>query len=73
VYSRRIQKAEVLALKQAVEADPKPSPTGKGLGKKVSAWMGKMLQKSAEGTWKVGTTVAANLLTSAIKSYYGIP
>lgn len=64
---------DVKALKQAVESDPKPAPASKTLGKKVSAWMGKMLQKSAEGTWKIGTTVAANLLTSAIKSYYGIP
>ncbi|MGD0349375.1 MAG: hypothetical protein ABSB84_03550 [Verrucomicrobiota bacterium] len=66
-----VDDAEVLALKEALKSEPKPSPTG--FGKKVSTWMGKMLQKSAEGTWKVGTTVAANLLTSAIKSYYGIP
>lgn len=73
LQEKGVEKAEVLALKQAVEADPKPSPTDKGFGKKVSAWTGKMLQKSAEGTWKMGTTIAANLLTSAIKSYYGIP
>lgn len=62
---------DLATLKQAVEIDPQPS--SKTLGKRVSAWMGKMLQKSADGTWKIGTTVAANLLTTAIKSYYGIP
>ena len=66
-----VEEAEVLELKEALKSEPKPSTSG--FGKKVSTWMGKMIQKSAEGTWKIGTTVAANLLTSAIKSYYGIP
>jgi hypothetical protein len=67
-----VEENDVVALKQAVKLDPQPSPAHKNFGKNVSAWVGKMLQKSAEGTWKIGTTVAANLLTSAIKLYYGI-
>jgi hypothetical protein len=66
-----IEEDDVLALKEAVKSEPKLLSSG--FGKKVSTWIGKMIQKSAEGTWKIGTTVAANLLTSAIKLYYGIP
>ena len=58
-------------LEGALHSDP--APTGRSFGKRVSSWVGKMIQKSAEGTWKIGTTVAANLLTTALKSYYGMP
>lgn len=66
-----IEIADLAELKEAVKSEPKT--TESGFGKKVSGWIGKMLQKSAEGTWKIGTTVAANVLTTAIKLYYGIP
>jgi hypothetical protein len=57
-------------LEVAIKGDP--PPTGKNFGKRVSAWMGKMMQKSAEGAWKVTTTVGANLLTKALEMHYGI-
>ena len=53
-------------LKTAISSDPPPE------GKKVSAWMGKMVSKSAEGGWKVATTVAGNLLTKALEAHYGM-
>jgi len=34
--------------------------------------MGKMMSKSAEGAWKVTTTVAANVLTKALEAHYGM-
>jgi len=61
---------DIEALKHAVESDPAPS-TGQPFGKKVSAWLSTMVRKSAEGTLKIATNVAANLLSTAIKTYYG--
>jgi hypothetical protein len=61
---------DVKDLKAAVQ--PEPEVSSDRFGKRVSTWMGKMVEKSAEGTWKVATGVASNVLTSAIKAYYGI-
>jgi len=66
-----VDEEDVSLLQQAVDTDPAPTQD-KPFGKKVSAWMGKMIQKSAEGGWKVATGVASNLLSGAIKSYYGL-
>lgn len=68
-----VEEDEIGTLENAIKSDPIPSRSNKTLGKKVSAWLGKMLQKSAEGTWKIATTAAADLLTRAINSYYGLP
>jgi hypothetical protein len=65
-----VGEADVDDLRVAIKGDPKP--TEKKFGKKVSVWMGKMVQKSAEGAWKVTTTVGANLLTKALEMYYGM-
>jgi hypothetical protein len=61
---------DIKDLQVALKSDPQPS--GKQFGKNVSGWMGKMIAKSAEGGWKVATTVAANLLTKALEAHYGI-
>jgi hypothetical protein len=66
---QRVDDDDVRDLQAAVESEPTPS--NNNFGKKVSTWIGKMVQKSAEGSWKVTTTVASNVLTSAIKAYYG--
>jgi hypothetical protein len=65
-----VAKGDVEDLEKALLVETKPKAIG--FGKKVSAWMGKMIQKSAEGTWKVATDVASSVLTEAIKKYYGI-
>jgi AbiTii len=65
-----VGEAEIDDLGVAIKEDP--TPTEKNFGKKVSFWMGKMVQKSAEGAWKVTTTVGANLLTKALEKYYGM-
>lgn len=61
---------DISDLKAAVEAEPAPSE-GKGWGKQVSDWVGRMVSKAASGAWQVGLGVASNLLASAIKAYYG--
>jgi hypothetical protein len=40
---------------------------------RVAGRMGTMVAKAASGAWKVGTAAAADLLTAAVKSYYGLP
>lgn len=69
--SQGVEKEDVAELKTAIKSDAPPS--GDSFGPKVSSWIGKMVMKAADGTWKVGTAVAANLLSTAIKSYYGGP
>ena len=65
-----VSEQDIKDLETAIKADPLPS--GQKFGKRVSAWMGKMIQKSAEGAWKVTTTVAANVLTKALEAHYGM-
>lgn len=62
---------DIDALEHAVKSDPSQL-TGRPFGKNVSTWLGKMVQKSAEGTLKIATTVVSNVLAAAIKTYYGI-
>jgi len=66
-----IQDADLDELEGAIKADPAPS-AGEAMGKRVSGWFGKMLSKAGTGAWKVGTSAAAELLTAALKAYYGL-
>jgi hypothetical protein len=65
-----LENDDIDELQGAVKDDPRPE--GQSLGPKASSWMGKMVTKAAQGTWKIGAGVAANLLTGLIKAYYGI-
>jgi AbiTii-like protein len=58
-------------LEAALAKDPKPTAKGK-LGPTVSAWMGKMVKKAAEGTWNAGVDIAGKILSEAITKYYGL-
>ena len=62
--------ALVEELVKAVKQE-KPSKQG-GFGHRVSALMGKAFSKASEGALKVSASVAANLLTELLKSYYGM-
>jgi hypothetical protein len=69
--SLKIEEQDIEDLEDAIKADPKPKRNQK-FGEKVSAWMGKMVQKAASGGWEIGVAVAGQLLANAISSYYGI-
>jgi hypothetical protein len=58
-------------LERALRNDPKPK-TKDGFGPQVTAWLGKMVSKAASGTWKLGSTVAADVLSKALLKYYGL-
>jgi hypothetical protein len=62
---------DVDELQEALEAEPTPEPSG-SFGKRVSGWIGKMVGKAASGAWEVGMTAASDLLSSGIRSYYGL-
>ena len=62
---------DVNTLSLAVESDT-PPPSKDELGPKVSAWLGRMTLKAAEGTLKAGGTVALRVISDALLHYYGI-
>jgi hypothetical protein len=66
-----VQKTDLIELKGALESENVTTP-GKGFGPKVSAWIAKMMQKAANGSWQIGLGAAGNLLAGAIAKYYGI-
>jgi hypothetical protein len=68
--SKGINAEDAEELNQALADES--SPPKEGYGPKVSAWIGKMISKSASGAWKIGTDVAVPLITKAIGAYYGI-
>ena len=42
-------------------------------GKKATSWLASHhLKKAAEGRWKIGISVATEVLTEAAKKYYGL-
>lgn len=69
--SHEIDESDLAEIKNAI--DQEPEVKGQNFGPKVAAWIGKMVSKAADGTWKVGTTVAGTLLASYLKQYYGLP
>jgi AbiTii len=55
----------------AAATEEKPSNQG-AFGHRVSTAIGKAVTKASQGLLKVSTSVAANILTEVLKSYYGI-
>lgn len=51
--------------------DEKPDYEKRDLGPKAKTWLTKMLSKAIQGTWDIAAGIAANLLTNALRSYYG--
>jgi hypothetical protein len=58
-------------LKSALDAEP--TPAANGFGPNVAAWMGKMVGKAVEGSWKIATSAAGSVLGKALARYYGMP
>ena len=69
--SKGINSEDLENLKHSIKIDPKPKQKNK-FGGNVSKWIGKMIEKASSGAWNVGLSVAANILTNAIYSYYGL-
>lgn len=71
LLSEGLSDTDLSELKHAIQHDPAPDTKGK-FGDKVSAWMGRMLTKAANGSWQVSAAAAGNLLAQAIGAYYGL-
>lgn len=57
-------------LENALKAEPDASPSA--YGPKVAAWLGRMMSKAADGTWKMATGAAGAFLGKALEKYYGL-
>lgn len=63
---------DIASLKVAIERDKNaPELTEKKFGANIRQWMGKMLTKATDAIWNINLGVAGNLLTEALKAYYG--
>ena len=49
-----------------------PSRSDEPFGPKAKSWLLKNLKKTANGTWKIGISVATKVLTDAALKYYGL-
>ena len=65
-----VEDDDIQDLKPALESDGKPDSKEK-LGPMVSAWIAKMMQKAADGSWGIGVGAAGNLLAQTIAKFYG--
>jgi hypothetical protein len=43
----------------------------KRFGPRVREWIKKMISKAVDASWQIELGVAGNLLTDALKAYYG--
>jgi hypothetical protein len=43
------------------------------MGPKVTGWLGSMIGKAANGTLKIASNVAGEVLTKALTKYLGLP
>jgi hypothetical protein len=66
-----IAEKDITELKSAIDSDGSIEKKG-AFGENVSSWIGRMLTKSANGSWQVGIAAAGNLLSEAIGKYYGL-
>ena len=55
----------------AIEADDHRPRGNDGFGDNVSAWVGKMVAKSASTAWQVKVGAAGSLLAGLLTKYYG--
>ena len=68
--SKGVEQDDIEELKKAVKEETSIESSER-FGSKVSAWIGKIMSKAASGTWKIGVSVASQVLTAALKQYYG--
>jgi hypothetical protein len=65
-----LSEAAIFELKQALDAEPET--VASGFGPRVAGWIGAMMKKAADGSWKIGTGAAGSLLANVLGKYYGL-
>ncbi len=71
LVEKGIPEADASELATIMEAE-EPSSIEEPFGEKARSWLATNLKKAAEGSWKVGVSVATKLLTEAALKYYGM-
>jgi hypothetical protein len=56
----------------SIVASEEPESAEEPFGAKAKAWIAKNIQKAADGTWKIGFSVATKVLTEAALKFYGL-
>ena len=59
---------ELSEIVKSESAESKVEP----LGTKAKQWLLNNLKKAEDGTWKVGISVATDVIKNAVKGYYGL-
>ncbi|MGH9552114.1 MAG: hypothetical protein ACRD3W_22190 [Terriglobales bacterium] len=63
---------DIESLRDALDGDEgTPEVATKQIGPRARDWMKRMLAKAIDTSWGVEVSIAANLLTDALKAYYG--
>jgi hypothetical protein len=60
--------AELAVITQSEE----PTSTEEPLGKKAKKWLLDNLKKAEDGTWKIGISVATDVIKKSVMGYYGL-
>jgi phosphodiesterase/alkaline phosphatase D-like protein len=55
-----------------IVATEEPESKQEPLGSKAKKWLVDNLKKAANGTWKVGVSVATDVIKEAVLKYYGL-
>ncbi|MFS1702899.1 hypothetical protein [Alteromonas sp. AMM-1] len=66
-----ISKDSAKELSEIVKSES-PSSKDEPLGARAKQWLLNNLKKAEDGTWKVGISVATDVIKSAVKGYYGL-
>ena len=72
LINNKVSEEDITQLREAItiDADSEEVASGK-IGKKVTKWIGTMVAKAVDTTWKVNVGAASGLLASAVSKYYG--
>jgi hypothetical protein len=62
---------DLVELERALASEPAPEP-GQPFGRRVATWVGTMIGKASSGAWKIATSTATEIVTAALKKYYGL-
>lgn len=55
-----------------IVASEQPGDKNEPLGSRAKSWLVENLKKAADGTWKVGVSVATEVIKNAVLKYYGL-
>jgi hypothetical protein len=69
---RNVPVADINELRLAIQADADGKDVkAKRFAPRVRNWMKSMLSKAVDTSWQIEIGIASNLLTEALKAYYG--